>query len=529
MKHSLKKILTLFLVLTLLVAVSPASVFATENQDFSSIQDNENGTADTQNEGDTPQDSSSNETISGSLLSADADALPWPEGPSISAEAAVLVDVTTGTVLYEKNSDEQLYPASITKVMTMLLVIEKCSLNETVTFSHNAVYNLDPESSILGVSEGEQLSVEDSLYALFLKSANEVANGLAEHVAGSTEAFAEMMTERAKELGCTNTNFLNAHGLHEDEHYTSAADMAIIFAEAMKNDTFRRIASAASYTIEPTNKYAESRTIYMSHKMLLNSDYTYASAVAGKTGYTDQAGNTLVTYAEQGDLKLVAVVLKCPQTHYTDTIALFDYGFSNFTLYKTSSLDINYNNENIGFSSLLEKTFGDRAFTINSREDSYILLPNSIDVTQVHSELTYQTDKEDSDNTVAVISYYFYEVKIGETTLSITFEEETSADSQTETTGGSVYNKDPSVTNESAAGAAVSANLANKSDTLFISIWQILLVVLIALIIVGAVLAIMKLHDAKNHKITKSSSTSGSVISGKKSFWQKRKDKMGDE
>lgn len=160
-------------------------------------------------------------------------AADWPSGPSVQAQGAILMDADTGTVLWGQNIHNQYFPASITKVMTALIVIETCSLDETVTFSHNAVFNVESGSSNAGINEGDKLSVRDCLYALLLKSANESANALAEHVAGSTEAFADMMNVRAKELGCTNTHFANPSGLNNPEHYTSPYDMALIARAAL--------------------------------------------------------------------------------------------------------------------------------------------------------------------------------------------------------------------------------------------------------------------------------------------------------
>ena len=151
----------------------------------------------------------------------------------LDADAAILIDATTGEILYEKNPYKKEYPASITKLMTMLLAFENCSLDETVTFSRNAVYSIEPGSSNIGIDQGEELTVEQCLYGIMLQSANEVSNGIAEHIDGSMEEFAKHMTQRAKELGAQNTNFVNANGLHDENHYTTAYDMALIAKELL--------------------------------------------------------------------------------------------------------------------------------------------------------------------------------------------------------------------------------------------------------------------------------------------------------
>lgn len=248
--------------------------------------------------------------------------------PEIQSEGAVLMDASTGTLLYSKNGETRYYPASITKLMTALLVAEKCSLSDPVTFSKTATTNLEAGAVTLGLSEGDKLTVEQCLYGLMLKSANEVANGLAEHVSGSVSAFSALMNGRAKELGCTGTNFVNPNGLNSANHYTTPHDMALIARAAFQNDTVRKVSSTLSYQI-PATKKASARTVAMGHKMLYSGDARYyPGVIGGKTGYTSLAGNTLVTCAEKNGVRLIAVVMKSKSTHYADTKALLDYGFA---------------------------------------------------------------------------------------------------------------------------------------------------------------------------------------------------------
>ncbi len=247
--------------------------------------------------------------------------------PEVAAEGAVLLNAATGEVLYGKNQDKQFYPASITKVMTALVVLEHCNLNETVTFSEAATTNLESGAVALGVSAGDQLTVEQSLYGLLLKSANEIGNGLAEHVSGSVSAFADLMNAKAKELGCKNTHFANPHGLNNENHKTTPYDMALILRAAVANDTFRKIDTTTSYEF-PAIKNSAARTITMGHKMMYKTDSRYYEGIiGGKTGYTSKAGNTLVTAVERDGVRLIAVVMKANGTHYTDTKAMLDYGF----------------------------------------------------------------------------------------------------------------------------------------------------------------------------------------------------------
>ena len=249
--------------------------------------------------------------------------------PTVAAQGAVLYDATHSQFLFSKNADTQYYPASITKLMTALLVAENCNLNDTVTFSQTAVSNLESGAVTLQVKAGDTFTVKDCLYGLLLKSANEIANGLAEHVSGSVSAFADKMNQKAASLGCTHTHFANPNGLNNSNHFTTAHDMALIANAAFNNATVRQVASTLHYNFPATASVPTVRTLTMGHKMLnpANSQY-YEGIVGGKTGYTSLAGNTLVTCAERNGVRLIAVILKSSQTHYDDTKKLLDYGFA---------------------------------------------------------------------------------------------------------------------------------------------------------------------------------------------------------
>jgi D-alanyl-D-alanine carboxypeptidase (penicillin-binding protein 5/6) len=263
---------------------------------------------------------------------AQTDSIPgWPSAPAIEAQAAVLMDARTGNLLYAKNKDDKHYPASITKIMTTLLALENCSLKDTVEFSRQAVTPTEDNSSTIGIQEGETLRMSQSLFAVMLASANEVAYGVGEHTCGNLKKFVELMNQRAKELGCTHTHFNNASGLPDERHYTTAYDMALISKAAWKNRYFRKIAGTKEYVIKKTNKTTVPIEMYNHHKMLTDYEYLYKGCVGGKTGYTSQAGNTLVTYARRGSVTLIAVVLMDSYpTVYDDTKAILDYGFDNF-------------------------------------------------------------------------------------------------------------------------------------------------------------------------------------------------------
>lgn len=248
--------------------------------------------------------------------------------PAVSAEGAVLYRADTGTYLFEKNADVGYYPASVTKLMTALLVLENCNLDDTVTFTAAATEHLESGAVNLALTAGDRVSVRDCLYGLLLKSANEVANGLAEHVSGSVPAFAARMNARALELGCTGTNFSNPNGLTNAKHVTTAHDLALIAKACFSREDFRTIQRSTVYHFPATKKRPNGTTIVMGHKMLSSgSSLYYPGVLGGKTGYTRAAGNTLVTCAERNGVRLIAVVLKSRSTQYADTKALLDYGF----------------------------------------------------------------------------------------------------------------------------------------------------------------------------------------------------------
>lgn len=244
------------------------------------------------------------------------------------------MDLDSGTFLYSKNMDVAKYPASITKILTTLIAIEHSRPSEKVTFSENAVYGIEQGSSNIGIRLGENLTMEDCLYGMMLESANEVCVAVAEHISGSVDAFVELMNQKAASLGCTNTHFTNPNGLPDENHYTTAHDMALIAQAAYNNATFRKVSQTTTYCIGTTNKCGEKRWLSNHHKMLPDRDYTYEGCTGGKTGFTQAALNTLVTYAERDGRRLVCVSLRTNGRQiYTDTASLLDYGFNNFQNY----------------------------------------------------------------------------------------------------------------------------------------------------------------------------------------------------
>ena len=262
---------------------------------------------------------------------ADTDSIDgWPKGPNVEAQAAVLMDVNTEAVLYSKNGDTQLYPASITKIMTTLLACENLNVKTKITVSENASTSVSAGDSSIYAAPGEVFTRDQTLMAVMLQSANEMSVAVAEEVSGSVKKFTELMNWRAKLFGCKNTHFNNPNGLPDETHYTTASDMAKIAKSAWLNPLFRRYCTRRYYEIPATNKFAEARQLLNHHKMMPGQSYAYDGVLGGKTGYTDAAGSTLVTYAKRGNSILIAVVLNSTNGAFPDTTSLLDYGFDNF-------------------------------------------------------------------------------------------------------------------------------------------------------------------------------------------------------
>ena len=258
------------------------------------------------------------------------------KAPELASNYAIVLDANTGNILYQKNAFDKQYPASITKIMTFLLAIENTKLTDTVTMSHDAVFGIDRGSSHIGLDEGEQISMEDALYGMMLESANEVAWGIGEFVSGgSIEDFAKMMNERAVKLGCLGTHFVNANGLPDENHYTTCYDMALITKACLKHDEFRKITGTRNHVIGPTNICEEERQLWQHCKMTNpDSKYYYEYCEGGKTGYTNDALNTLVTWSKKGDTELICVLMNCngAANTYTDSKAIYEYCFRNYSL-----------------------------------------------------------------------------------------------------------------------------------------------------------------------------------------------------
>ncbi len=310
--------------------------------------------------------------------------------PDTVSQAIILIDADSGRTLYAKNADKKMFPASTTKVMSAILFIENLAPADIVTASYNAVMDIPLGASNIGITDGEQLTVEQLLHAVLVSSANEACNVLAEHMCGSVDAFVEQMNAKAKELGMESTHYVNPHGLHDENHYTTAHDMAIVARYAMQNETFRKIVNTQTYYIEPTNKYKEQR-ILSNTNYLINSysRYAYSAATGIKTGYTSAAANCLVSSATKGNENLIAVTLGAKEQvdgiySFIDSKSIFEYGFNNFSKKTLSAKD------EILAEVHVKHARGTDFVTAMSENDSSILLPNDATVAEITHKVTTQ-------------------------------------------------------------------------------------------------------------------------------------------
>lgn len=318
----------------------------------------------------------------------------WPQAPGIYGDAGIVMDAETGAVLYGKNIDQQEYPASITKLLTALLAFEYCDMTEDVVITAESLTCLGDGYASIGLKEGNVISMEQALYAMLLASSNEVAYAVGETVAKTQgedyQWFIDEMNRKVEELGGTNSHFVNTNGVHEDDHYTCARDMALIAKELFDYPEFFTICQTTSYTI-PASATTEEHIFQQKHEMLVPgySDY-YEYAVGGKTGYTTEANNTLVTMADNGEMKLVCVTLKVFPGHvYSDTKALLDYGFSNF---QHMAIDVEG-------SQGIEKILDTASVTI----------PSGFELSSLKSDLEQVT----GGNSTAILSYTYEDNPVG--------------------------------------------------------------------------------------------------------------------
>lgn len=348
------------------------------------------------------------------------------------AKAAMLIELNSNTIVYSLNPDEQIYPASLTKIMTCILALEYGNLDDLLTVTDTALLNLDISGSTADLQVGEQMTLRNILYCMMLSSANEACNVVAEYISDNVEDFVTLMNRKAAALGCTGTHFANTHGLHDENHYTTVRDISIIARYAWQNPTFREITSTATYTVPATNR-SEERHL-SSTNYLINSSYTdkyyYSKAAGIKTGFTTPAGGCLVSTAKDGNLEFLSVVCGCDTVEQEDgsyleerfaaTKKLFEYGFENFayvqvitTLEMTDSVPV-------------ALSAGRDTVVVHPAEDFYALLPDPYDKEAITTDYTLSdggTTLEaplEAEQIIGTLTVYYNGSELGSVGLATT-------------------------------------------------------------------------------------------------------------
>lgn len=337
----------------------------------------------------------------------------WPAGPVVGAESAILIEAETGTILYGKNIHQREYPASTTKILTTLMASELCGMDEIVTFSYDAVFDTPRDSSHIAMDVGQELTMEQCLNAILIRSANEVSYAVAEHITGTTDwsVFAEMMNERAEELGCLNSNFVNPNGLPDENHYTTAYDLAMIGRAFFANEMLCRITLTKRMEFPATDKLPQGKLEVNLMKIIPGGEYAYEYLVGCKTGYTDDARSCLVSCAEKDGLRLICVVMKDEAPYqYEDTISLFNYGFSNFEKINVAQTETKYNIDSDGLFYGGNDIFGSSKSFLSLNKEDFIVLPRTASFEETDSSISYDTGDE---NVAALITYTYHGVNIG--------------------------------------------------------------------------------------------------------------------
>ena len=346
---------------------------------------------------------------------------------SVDAKAALLLDLNTGRTVYEQDADVRVYPASLTKIMTCLIALENGNLSDIITVDESALSGLDQDSSVVGLQVGEKMTLENLLYCMMVSSGNDAANVVAEYIAGSVADFVRMMNERAYALGCKDTHFNNPHGLHDESHYTTARDLAIITQAALKSENFRQIVATAEYTI-PESTLGPEHVLKTTNMLIYNStgnSLYYSRATGVKTGYTSAAGRCLIATAEDGDVRFLSVLCGAKTSiqesgdllmeSFPETIKLLDYGFDNFSY--VTALSPLYPIAQVG----VLHSAGSEAVAVAPAKDVKLLLPANYNPDSLRTEISLDAQEVEAPvsegQKLGVAKVYYANELIDETDL----------------------------------------------------------------------------------------------------------------
>lgn len=407
----IKKIISTFLAVTTIMTVFSINVFAV-NEDFDDPEDNV-----------VSQNEQHMDLLNEELI----------DPPNISSPAYVLIDSNSGDILMGKNYDQQMEPASTTKVMTVLLALQRLNMDEVITITPEmaeAVANIPGDYVKIGLQENEEITVENLIYAAVLKSANDACLVMGMKMAGTEEKFCDMMNKKAEDIGCLNTHFSSSFGYAYEDNLVTAYDLCLILQEAILNTDYSKIATTYTYTIPATNMYSSERVLTNSNRFISTTEYSYEYYVGGKTGFTDSAGYTLVSAAKKDDRMLVGCVLKSPDAgvRYKDLTKLFDYGFTSFTTLPITATEFAplINETNTYIENLLAQTnlslsdskphYSDYLTTTSSRTTSGSINKVELSGLYIDTSLKKQTlnvpiCKEYSDGKVYIVGVLEIEIE----------------------------------------------------------------------------------------------------------------------
>jgi len=349
-----------------------------------------------------------------------------PPLPEYVSGAVIVMDAETGLILYERDQHARLYPASITKVMTALVVLEHVTdLSETLHITEHSVLSLPSYASRMGIQPGETLTMREALYGIMLPSANEVSIAMAEHVSGNVEDFVDLMNQRAYSLGAVNTRFINPSGLPGDNQYTTAYDVALIMREAVRFPAFIDAIAAAYFELPPRESQPEGQTIRNTNWMIREEGpYFHGAVIGGKTGFTNAAQHTLVTFAERDGRSLIVTTLFAPsRATFTDTASLLEYGFSLPYEYRTVfRTDINSWTVPVFYTSDIEGAEEEQIGQVSIRGDSDLLVRLPVDFSRIQLRTEISVPEKlsppiEAGDVLGLVTVYAQDIWMGEMVL----------------------------------------------------------------------------------------------------------------
>lgn len=352
----------------------------------------------------------------------------FPDDYYINAKSAILIELNSHAIIFSYEADKKVYPASLTKIMTCMLALEHGNLDDSVPVTSVAFTDIDEYSSNAGLLEGERLSLREMLYCVMVSSANEACNAVAEHISGDIETFVALMNQKAQELGMTGTHFANPHGLHEDDHYTTARDLAILAVWAWQNPQFREFATTTEHTL-PRTELSEERTIETTNALTVNSPdnkyyYPYASGI--KTGFTTPAGGCLISTATQGEVSFMTVFCGCStvvhddgsQTdqRFTQTRDLLEYAFEKYSMVQVLSSTAMLDQPQVSNAD------GRNNVVVHAKQDVTVLLPNDVKPEDITMKIEYDTQLPlraplEEGQRVGTVTAYYTNIPLAKTDL----------------------------------------------------------------------------------------------------------------